>query len=91
MHWYKNIRSGGKINEIETTLRVLEKATSWNNKSELYIGIIKEAVSKYMKYYESSLALWRYFVDRISQINNFNSCSLFEFHGYNAHTSLTRE
>jgi hypothetical protein len=31
-------------NEIGTTLRALEEGTSWSNKAELYIGLIKEVV-----------------------------------------------
>jgi hypothetical protein len=35
--------------EIGTTLRVLEEGTPWENKTELYVGLIKEAVRKDMK------------------------------------------
>ena len=31
-----------ECNEIETTLRVLEDVTPWENKDGLYVGLIKE-------------------------------------------------
>ena len=34
-------------NKIGTTLRLLEKKTQWDNRSELYVGVMKEAVRKY--------------------------------------------
>ena len=37
------------LTEIGSTLRLLEENTPWDNKAELYIGIIKEAVRKDMK------------------------------------------
>ena len=37
------------LNDISTTLRILEENTHWSNKAELYIGIIKEAVMKDIK------------------------------------------
>jgi hypothetical protein len=35
--------------EIGSTLRALQEGTSWANKAELYIGLLKEAVRKDMK------------------------------------------
>ena len=35
--------------EMDTTLQYLEEVTPWENNYELYIGLIKEAVQKYMK------------------------------------------
>ena len=46
--------------EIGTTLRVLEEGTPWENKAELYIGLIKEAVRKDMKDSNCPLAFWDY-------------------------------
>ena len=46
--------------EIGTTLRVLEEGTPWVNKAKLYIGLIKEAVRKYMKDSNCPLAFWDY-------------------------------
>ena len=41
--------------KIGTTLRVLEEGTPWANKAELYIGLLKESVSKDMKEYNPPL------------------------------------
>ena len=32
-----------------TSLRVFEEETPWKNRAELYIGLLKEAVKKYLK------------------------------------------
>ena len=45
-------------NDIGTSLRHLEEHTPWANTTELYIGLIKEAVSKDMKESDSPLRLW---------------------------------
>ena len=44
--------------DICTTLRILEEGTPWSNKAELYIGLIKESVSKDMKETDSPLFQW---------------------------------
>ena len=36
------------LNEIGTKLRILEEVEPWSNKADIYIGLIKEAVQKYM-------------------------------------------
>ena len=76
-------------NDIGTTLRVLEENTSWANKAELYIGIIKEAVRKDMKESNCPLAFWDYCMERRARINNLTAKDLFSLHGGNAHTSVT--
>ena len=37
------------FHKIGTTLRALEEGTPWSEKAELYIGLLKESVSKDMK------------------------------------------
>jgi len=46
------------LNDIVTTLRLLEEGTPWSNRAELYIGVLKEAVQKDMKTSNCPLALW---------------------------------
>ena len=47
-----------------TTLWVLEEGTPWANKAELYIGLLKESVSKDMKESNATLVfgiiVWKY-------------------------------
>jgi hypothetical protein len=50
--------------EIGTKLRVLEEGTPWDNKAELYIGLIKEAVRKDIKASNCPLVFWDYCVER---------------------------
>jgi hypothetical protein len=75
--------------EIGTTLRVLEEGTPWANKAELYIGLIKAAVSKDMKESNCPLAFWDYCIERRARINNLTARNLFQLHGTNPHTALT--
>ena len=60
-------------NEIGTTIRVLEKNTPWYNKSDLYIGIIKEEVRKDRKEANCLLAFWDYCIERRALINNLTA------------------
>ena len=49
---------------IGANLRVLEEGTTWANKAELYIGLLKESVSKDMKESNAPLVFWDYCVER---------------------------
>jgi hypothetical protein len=77
------------LQEIGTTLRVLEEGTPWANKAELYIGLIKEAVRKDMKESDCPLVSWDYCVERRARINNLMAKDPSQLHGYNAHTATT--
>ena len=79
------------LNDIGTTLRLLEEGTPWANLAELYIGLLKEAVRKDMKEASCPLVLWDYCVERRARIHNLTSRKLFQLHGANAHTALTGE
>ena len=78
-------------NEIGTTLRVLEKNSPWSNKSELYIGIIKEAVRKEMKEANSPLDFWDYCIERRERINKLTAKNVFSLHGTSTYTTLAGE
>ena len=77
--------------EIGTTLRALEEGTPWANKAELYIGLIKAAVSKDMKESNCPLVLWDYCVERRARINNLTAKDSFKLHGTTSQTALTGE
>ena len=50
--------------QIGTTLRILEKNTPWaTNHTELYIGLLKEAVRKDMHSSNSPMVLWDYAIE----------------------------
>ena len=76
-------------NVIGTTLRALEEGTPWSNKTELYIGLIKEAVRKDMC--ESNSPLWfcDYCAERRARINNLAAKDAFRLHGSTPHTITT--
>ena len=44
--------------KIGTTLRIFEGSTQWANRAELYVGIFKEDVRKYMMDENSPLVFW---------------------------------
>ena len=46
--------------QIGTTPKVLEKGTSWANRSELYIGLLKNEMCKDMCASHSTMSLWDY-------------------------------
>ena len=52
------------FHKIGTTLRVLKEGTPWANTAELYIGLLKESVSKDMKESNAPLVFWYYCVER---------------------------
>ena len=78
-------------NNIGTALRVLEEGTPWSNRAELYIGLIKEAVSKNMREADSPLVFWDYCMERRARVHNLTARNLFQLHGSNPHTVLTKE
>ena len=40
-------------NKVGTALKILERSTYWESRSELYTGLLNEAVMKQMREYES--------------------------------------
>ena len=73
--------------KIGTALWVLEEGTPWAKKAELYIGILKESVSKDMKESNAPLVFWNYCVERRAIIDNLTAkTNMFQMHGSNAHT-----
>ena len=50
-------------NKLGTILNILEKGTPWANISELYIGLLKYSVCKYMHASHSPMVLWDYAIE----------------------------
>ena len=44
--------------KIGTTLCVLEGSTQWSNRAELYVGLFKKSIRKYMLQENSPLVFW---------------------------------
>ena len=76
---------------IGTTLKILEQGTPWANLAELYIGILKSAVSKYITERNSTIRLWYYCVDTCASVHNMTSRNIFKLQGLTPHTALTEE
>ena len=68
-------------NQVGMTLRVLERATPWANRAELYIGLLKEAVRKDMRATNSPMTLWDYAIERRALIHNVIPRPLFQSQG----------
>jgi hypothetical protein len=77
------------LQQIGTSLRVLEKGTQWANRAELYIGLIKEAVRKDMKQSGAPIPFWDYCAERRARINNLVANDLFQLEGRNPHYHTT--
>ena len=46
--------------QVGTILKILVKSTHWTNRAEMYIGLLKEAVRKYIHALHSPIVLWDY-------------------------------
>ena len=63
--------------KIGNTLCLLEESTQWNKRSELYIGLFKESISKDTLATNTPLVFWDYCAERQSDINYMNAKNLF--------------
>ena len=70
---HKSMKLKYYLNEIGTSLCLLEEGTPWANKAELFIGILKEAVRKDMKESGSPIPFWDYCVERRVRISNLTA------------------
>ena len=73
--------------DMDLTLKMLKRSTQWENLAELYIGLMKEAVRKDMKYSDSPLKFWDYCAERKAQIHNLTAKDLFQLKGSNPITA----
>ena len=78
-------------NTIGTMLRALEEVTSWSNKAELYIKLMKEAVCKDMNESNCPLRFWDYCLERRVRIYNLTSRDHIKVRGSNPHTETFGE
>mmetsp|Transcript_12713 Transcript_12713/g.18113 ORF Transcript_12713/g.18113 Transcript_12713/m.18113 type:complete len:240 (+) Transcript_12713:2517-3236(+) len=77
----------GFCQQMGTTLRVLEEATQWANRAELYIGILKEGIRQDMCLSNSPICLWDYCAERRVKIHNVSPKELFQMQGSNLTTA----
>ena len=70
-------------------LNFLERRTQWSNLAEVYIGLLKEAVRKYMKDSDNPLKFWDYCTERRVLINNLTAKGLHKLQGSNANQLIT--
>ena len=71
--------------QVGTTLKMLERATTWENRAELCIGLLKEAVRKDMRESNSPMVLWDYAIERRALIHNAVPRPLFQAQGKTPH------
>ncbi len=67
--------------QVGTSLQILEEATQWANRTELYIQILKEAIQKDLREQNCPMVLWDYCAKRRAQIHNVTPCDLFQLNG----------
>ena len=74
----KNKSAKRLAHQLGLTIKVLERATPWTNRTELYVGILKEAVQKDLPVSDSPMILWDYDLERHALIHNLVPRSLFQ-------------
>ena len=79
------------LNDIGTTLRVLEEGTPWANKAERYIGLLKESVRKDTRELNSPLPFWDYCLEQRVHIYNMTARDYPTVWGTKPHTLVTGE
>ena len=72
--------------KIGTKLCILEERTHHADSAELYIGLLKEAVCKYLRYRHAHMKLWCYSDERRASISNITAKNLFQFQGQIPHS-----
>ena len=58
------------FDQFGTTLRVLGTGNTWENRAEIYIGLLKEAVRCDMRQSNSTMTLWCYCIERRAKMHN---------------------
>ena len=74
-------------NQVGTTLRILEEATQWADRAELYIGLIKESIKKDVNRSDCPMVIWDYCAERRARIHNVTPRDLFQLNGTNPTTA----
>ena len=72
-------------NQVGTTLKILERATPWENRAKHYIGLLKESVRKDMKESNSLMVLLDYAIELRVLIHNSVTRPLFQSQGKTPH------
>ena len=65
-------------NQFGTSLRLLEESTQWENRSELYIVISKEATQKDIRSTNCTMCLWNYCANQRSVIYKCSPKDIFK-------------
>jgi len=73
--------------QIGTTLNILEAETQWANRSELWVGLLKESTQKDLRDSGSPIVLWDYCMECRVLICQVTAKKLFQLHGMNPHTA----
>ena len=76
-------------NLVGCGIRELEKNTSWANRAELYIGIMKNKVRRMMKQTGTPLRFWCYCIEYMCKINNSIAHEHHQLKGMTPETMLT--
>ena len=71
--------------QVDTMLKIVERDTPWENRAELYIGLLKEAVRKDMRDSNSPMVLWNYAIERRALMHNAVPRPLFQAQGKTPH------
>ena len=70
---------------------MLEEHTQCANLAEIYTGLTKEAIRKYMQESDSPLILWDYCAERRARVNNLTARNFFQLQEQNPTMSTLGE
>ena len=73
--------------QVGTTLKILDTGTPRANHAELYIGLLKEAVRKYLQASNAPMVIWDYSIQQRASIHNSVPRNLFQSDGQTPHVS----
>ena len=72
-------------------MKLLEQGTQWENRAELYVGLVKEAVRKDIRLSHSTLVIWDYAAERRADIMSLTARDMFQLQARNPHTATFGE
>jgi len=74
--------------QIRTTLNIFEAEAQWANRSELWVGLVKESTRKDLRDSGSPIVLWDYCMERRVLIYQVTAKKQFQLLGMNPRTEI---
>ena len=72
-------------------MKLLDQGIQWENRAEIYVGLVKQAVRKDIRFYHSPLVIWDYAAERRADIMSLTARDMFQLQARNPHTATFGE